>query len=103
MNNLGENIKMLCAERELTFVEIERACDLGNGTIRKWVNGTTPNVGSLSAVADYFHVSVDWLLGKTENRMMFEEWNKKYNVEKLRSEAKIFDMLGKIKTVFFKC
>lgn len=97
---LGERIEMLCNEKKLTFVEVERACNLGNGTLRKWINGTVPNASSLGAVADYFKVSLDWLMGKSDNRSKFEEWSRKYDVERLRNEAKTFEMLGKIKQIF---
>lgn len=97
---LGERIEMLCNEKKLTLVEVERACNLGNGTLRKWINGTVPNASSLSAVADYFKVSLDWLMGKSDNRSKFEEWSRKYDVERLRNEAKTFEMLGKIKQIF---
>ena len=35
----------------------------GNGTIVKW-DKASPNSEKLSKVADYFHVSVDYLLGR---------------------------------------
>lgn len=98
--SLGERLELLCHEKQLTFVEVERVCDLSNGTLRKWVNGTVPNSASLSTVADYFKVSLDWLTGRSENRNKFEEWSKKYDVERLKNEAKTFEMLGKIKTIF---
>ncbi|MBC8579167.1 helix-turn-helix domain-containing protein [Zhenhengia yiwuensis] len=97
---LGERIEMLCEEKKLTLVEVERACNLGNGTLRKWINGTVPNASSLSAIADYFKVSLDWLMGKSDNRSKFEEWSRKYDVERLKNEAKTFEMLGKIKQIF---
>jgi transcriptional regulator with XRE-family HTH domain len=42
---------------------LERKMDFGNGTIRRW-DTTTPSGDKLLKVADYFNVSVDYLLGR---------------------------------------
>lgn len=60
---LVEKIKELCALREETIASLERKMDFGNGTIRKWDN-TTPSGDKLAKVADFFCVSVDYLLGR---------------------------------------
>ena len=50
-----------------TRAECERACGLANGTIAKWAaNNYRPTTTSLEKVANYFHVSTDYLLGKTD-------------------------------------
>lgn len=58
-----EKIRQLCVERKTNISEVERKCGLANATIRRWETGT-PNVDSLVKVADYFGVSVDYLLGR---------------------------------------
>nr|WP_325301952.1 helix-turn-helix transcriptional regulator [uncultured Dysosmobacter sp.] len=60
---LVEKVKALCEARELTFAALERRLDFGNGTIRKWDNAT-PSGDKLAKVADFFNVSVDYLLGR---------------------------------------
>jgi len=35
--------------------------------VSKWKEGTIPNGEILMKIADYFHVSVDYLLGREEN------------------------------------
>lgn len=60
---LFAKILQLCAEHKTNITKLERDCGLANATIRRWeVN--TPNVDSLVKVADYFGVSVDYLLGR---------------------------------------
>lgn len=58
-----ENVQQLCRERNISIVELEKLCGIGNGTIGKW-NGkiSSPRVDKLQAIASYFGVSVDELL-----------------------------------------
>lgn len=38
-----------------------------SGVITKWKNGKLPEAKALVAIADYFHCSVDYLLGRTSS------------------------------------
>lgn len=40
---------------------------VASSTIAKWKSGTIPNGDTLIQIADYFDVSVDYLLGRTDN------------------------------------
>lgn len=60
---LLDRIKQLCDAQGETLASLERKLDFGNGTIRRW-GDTTPSGDKLVKVADYFHVSVDYLLGR---------------------------------------
>lgn len=62
---LVEKIRVLCRTKDITFAALERRLDFGNGTIRKWDNAT-PSGDKLAKVADYFNVSVDYLLGREQ-------------------------------------
>ena len=99
-HNIGKLIRNLCAEKNITVVELERKCNLGNGSIKRWENGSSPSLKATCQIADFFDVSLDYLAGKTPQKDRFEEWNRKYNVQKLAEEAKFFDTLGKIKSIF---
>ncbi|EJR24609.1 helix-turn-helix domain-containing protein [Bacillus cereus] len=61
-------IKRLCKEQKITIAELERRIQLSNGQIRKWEN-QTPGIDKIQKVADYFNVSVDYLLGRTEQKI----------------------------------
>lgn len=58
---LIENITKLCKEKNITFAELEREIHLGNGTIRRW-DEMNPRVDRLKLVADYFGVTIDFLI-----------------------------------------
>lgn len=61
-------IMSLCEERNVPVSVVEKSTGLGNGTIRRW-DVMNPRVDRLKLVADYFNVSVDFLLGADgENR-----------------------------------
>lgn len=60
---LIEKVKALCEERKTNIAKVERECGLANATIRRWENAS-PTAENLSKVADYFGVSVDFLLGR---------------------------------------
>lgn len=64
---LLENIKKLCASRNISLSALEKTLGFGNSTIAKWAN-CSPTVEKLSLVADYFGVSVDSLLQKPGER-----------------------------------
>lgn len=56
-------VKNLCSENRVTMAEVEKACNLGHRSIYNWQT-SAPSADKLSAVADFFGVSVDYLLGR---------------------------------------
>lgn len=63
--SLVKRIKGLCDEKKVTFAEVERQIGISNGQIRRWDN-VSPKSETLQKIADYFDVSTDYLLGRTE-------------------------------------
>ena len=55
---LLENIKKLCASRNISLSALEKTLGFGNSTIAKWAD-CSPTVEKLSLVADYFGVAGD--------------------------------------------
>ncbi|MGE7795248.1 helix-turn-helix domain-containing protein [Lysinibacillus fusiformis] len=53
------------------FAEVERYIGISNGQIRRW-NTSTPGTDKLEMVADYFDVSVDYLLGRTDKKRYYD-------------------------------
>lgn len=92
---ITEKIKELCDEKDTTFAAVERACDLSNGSIRRWEENK-PAVDKLEKVADYFNVSVDYLLGKTEQRNVLSAKDEKdieKEIKKLKEKLKLSEGL----------
>lgn len=63
---LVETVKDLCAKHDTNFAALERALGFGGGSIRKW-DEATPSGDRLAKVADYFGVTVDYLLGREKS------------------------------------
>lgn len=61
---LLENIKRLCEEEGISTYALAIKCGLTGGAIDKWKD-SSPTVGSLKKVADYFGVTLDELLRET--------------------------------------
>ncbi len=59
-------IQTLAKASNQTLSGIERVLGFGNGSIRKW-NVNSPSAEKLQKIADHFNVSVDYLLGRTDN------------------------------------
>lgn len=112
--SLVERIKKLATDKQMTIAELERKVDLGGGTISRW-NLRTPGVDKIQKVADYFDVSTDYLLGRTDNKNPIQDSNDQqidlktflevdsqnayYGGEKLTQEEK--DTIRKILTGLF--
>jgi len=64
--SLVKRIKYLCDSKKVTFAEVERKINISNGQIRRW-DDVSPKSETLKKVADYFNVSTDYLLGRTDN------------------------------------
>lgn len=64
--NTYERIKELAKERKISIRQLEINFGYSNGYIGSWKR-QTPNSVELARLADYFNVSVDYLLGRTDN------------------------------------
>lgn len=56
----------LCNDKGTTPTAVVHALNLSSGAVTKWKNGAVPRDTTLQKIADYFGVSVDYLLGKTD-------------------------------------
>lgn len=63
--DLYEKIKNLASTKKISIRQLEEKLGFGNGIIRRWSN-TVPGIDKIGKVADYFDVSTDYLLGRTE-------------------------------------
>lgn len=70
--NLVQRIRNLCNSQNLTFAELERTLGFSNGQIRRWEK-TKPGIDKIQKVADYFDVSVDYLLGREKDEYAGEQ------------------------------
>ncbi|MGX2946137.1 helix-turn-helix domain-containing protein [Enterococcus alishanensis] len=60
-------IKELAKEKHISIRQLEINFGYSNGYIGSWKR-QTPNSTELTRLADYFNVSTDYLLGRTDNK-----------------------------------
>lgn len=59
-----ETLTSLCADNDISPTALCSKLGFSNATATKWKKGATPHFITLKKIADYFNVSVDYLLGK---------------------------------------
>lgn len=63
---LFERVKKTAKERGLSLLQLNEKAKLGKNAIYKW-SKQKPSTENLQKVATVLHVSVDYLLGRTDN------------------------------------
>lgn len=65
-NIFRQRLKNLRIKQKRSMIVVSELCGLPPDAIRRYERGEAlPNVESLIAIADYFCVSVDYLIGRT--------------------------------------
>ena len=67
MESVKDRIRALAESVGKTIATVEKELGIGNGTIGRW-DASAPSADKLAAVADYFDVSVDYLLGRSDSK-----------------------------------
>lgn len=57
----------LCREKNVTRYKLSTDLQIGNSTIYGWEKGQQPTADKLIKLADYFEVSTDYLLGRSND------------------------------------
>ena len=57
----------LCKEKNVTRYKLSNDLQIGNSTIYGWEKGQQPTADKLIKLADYFEVSTDYLLGRSND------------------------------------
>lgn len=71
--SLGFRIKELRKEKKITQRELALKLEIDNTTVSKWeADVYEPDANTLNKLADFFDVTTDYLLGRTDNPKGFE-------------------------------
>lgn len=97
-----ERLNQLCQEKGISKRTLEKEAGLSIGSTSKWneKNGKVPNATSQEKIANYFGVSIDYLMGRTDS--MIERFNNTYDTEALADftkkleQGRIIPVLGKV-------
>ena len=64
---IGSKIKELRKKKSLTQIQLAHALNVATGTIGNWeVDARDPDLTMLTKIADFFNVSIDYLLGRQD-------------------------------------
>ncbi len=66
-----ETIRSLCSERGISINDLENALGYSKNTLYR-LKTQNPGADKLEALADYFDVSTDYLLGRTETKRYYD-------------------------------
>lgn len=73
----ADKLKQLRTERGLSQEKLAEQIGVSRQVITKWESGTgTPKIDNLKTLADYFHVTIDEILGRSQ--MQYEELTTQY-------------------------
>ncbi|MHC1684926.1 MAG: helix-turn-helix domain-containing protein [Clostridiaceae bacterium] len=68
MNVFGNRLRSLIEEAEIEGKDFAKAIHVQPSTVSNWLGGVRfPKDDVLIKIADYFKVSIDYLLGRTDN------------------------------------
>lgn len=63
---MGERIRALIEQREIMQKDLANAINVSSSSLSNYITGCrSPDYGTLCAIADYFSVSCDYLLGRS--------------------------------------
>ncbi|HEL0635538.1 TPA: helix-turn-helix transcriptional regulator [Streptococcus equi subsp. zooepidemicus] len=87
-----KKIKELCKQRGITLIQLEETLGYSRNTLYK-LKTQKPNAERIAEIADYFHVSTDYLLGRTDNPAIAKDSQdyKSEDLRKMAENAKTFD------------
>lgn len=66
---IGDKIRDLRNQKRMSQTDLSKILHVSQQTITKWETGKAePSSSALNSLANYFNVSADYLLGRTEER-----------------------------------
>lgn len=84
-----DRVTELLKERGTSKKQMLIDCSMGKNSFVTWKNGVVPNSSTLTVLSNYFGVTVDYLLGKTDERTVPDK----------KLEGLDFALSGEIKTL----
>lgn len=99
-----ERVTELCQKKGISLSTAAKEIGLSNSAITYWKRGAVPKASTVQKLADYFGVTVDYLLGNTESPSVFRFSHKAAPIsfdEKKILEASGIDPLDDIDIGFY--
>ncbi|HCO18709.1 MAG TPA: XRE family transcriptional regulator [Tissierellales bacterium] len=89
MNNIfGKRLRMLRREKDIVMTDFANPVGLTQTTVSKYENGhSVPNIDIIKKIAQYFDVSTDYLIGKTDSKDPYDHEGEEF-LSELRERVK---------------
>ncbi|WP_273544508.1 helix-turn-helix domain-containing protein [Staphylococcus equorum] len=81
-------VKKLCRMNGISLSQLEREVGLSNGQLGK-LKKSSPSVNKVSVLADYFDVSIDYLVGRKRHENVDDKF-------KMNISDDMFEVIGKM-------
>lgn len=95
--DIVDRIQMTLDKKGMTIKALEKEIGIGNGTIKRWKT-SSPQCNKLQLVANYLHISIEWLItGKNINIELSDNEKELLTYYKLLPEISQRDYLSEIK------
>jgi len=92
MSSFATRLKELREKKHLTQEELGNMLNISRSSIASWESDRrTPGFDTLQKLADFFTVSLDYLLGRADNPdgLTKEEEHRHYELDKILSEKRV--------------
>ena len=99
ISNLGDRLKKRRKDKNLRQIDLANSLGLAQTTIANYEQGTRfPNEKTLSQIADFFNISLDYLLGRSDTlinneAITYQQRDINENTEFLLLRKKYFDFV----------
>lgn len=102
MSKFSERFRQLKDEKKLTLKELSEALDVSVPNLSYYMKDREPSYDILIRIADYFNVTTDWLIGRTDAKNVSEEsiYEQVENALELKDNQRLF---GNSKADYLKC
>jgi transcriptional regulator with XRE-family HTH domain len=95
-----DRVRELCKKKDTNLNALEKELGFGRSTISKWEK-VSPSIDKLTRVANYFHVSVDYLIGNDGEEMPIKIRTIAAHLEDKEITDKKMDMILKYLNALF--
>ena len=95
---LAKRLKVLREQKHISQAELAKFLDVAQQTVASWEREkSSPNYDLLQKLADFFHVSTDYLLGHESNSTYSKQINAKFPFIVLPKDKNYIPVLGSVK------
>lgn len=85
-----DRVKSLADKQKITIVELEERLNFGKNSLYRWKT-SAPASDKLKKVADYFNVTTDYLLGRTDTPNPIQSKQPDFTVEEALESVMSYD------------